>query len=158
ACLVGFSLVVACAQPNLSGIWKSEAKSDQILKIDQQGSTFAVSVRTPVTEVTLHSAFGPETKTELNGIPITTSARWEGSTVVLQFQGAANGNEIHVTDRYTISNDGNKVDLEETRKLGNQPEVREKRVLMRLPSEEWLKDPGLEPADKVYKNLHLLKG
>jgi len=156
------SLFMACAlaaiaQPNLSGVWKSETNSDQIMKIEQRGVAIDVSVRSPGNIVTLHSVIGQETKNEIRGLPVMISARWDQGALVIQLHAAANGNEINVTDRYSLSKDG-ELNAEETRKVGDQPEATEKRVLSRRAAEEWQKDPGLEAAEIAYKNIQLLKG
>ncbi|HXS94074.1 MAG TPA: c-type cytochrome [Candidatus Limnocylindrales bacterium] len=156
-CLFLFSLS-AIAQPNLSGIWKSESGSDQIIKIDQQGSKIDLSVRSPVNTATLHVVVGKEIKTDLNGIPVTAQAQWEGSTLVIRLSATSNGNVMRVSDRYTLSSDGNKLTGDESRKVGDQPEASQKRVLVRRPAAEWLADTGLDPAETVYKNIQLTKG
>src|SRR5579871_3085998 len=159
--LASLLLIVALAgiaQPNLSGVWKSESSGDQMMKIDQQGSNIDMTIRAPGNMATLHGVIGQETKNDIRGLPVVVIAQWEGATLVLRMHASSNGNEIHVTDRYTLSSDAKQLNVEEIRKLGDQPEATEKRLLSRQAAEEWLKDPGLEATERVYKNIQLLKG
>jgi len=127
-------------------------------KIDQQGQAFESTVRAAGTVQTYQAVIGQETKGAIGGIPITTSAEWDGVTLVVHISAAAQGKELRVTSRYTLSSDGNTLDFQEVHKLGDNPEGREARVYTRRPATAWVKDPPPAPAESVYKNIQIMKG
>lgn len=155
-------IVAACsvslaAQPNLSGVWEATQPEHILTKINQQGASFEFATRLSGIEQSYRVVVGADTLGTIQGIPITTTTEWDGNALVIRIHGSAQGRELTVTGRYVVSNDGNRLELVETHKLGDAPEEKQTRVYQRQPVEKWVKIPPPEAAEAVYKNIQFLK-
>lgn len=120
-------IVAACsvslaAQPNLSGVWEATQPEHILTKINQQGASFEFATRLSGIEQSYRVVVGADTLGTIQGIPITTTTEWDGNALVIRIHGSAQGRELTVTGRYVVSNDGNRLELVETHKLGDAPE------------------------------------
>lgn len=148
----------AAAQPNLAGIWQATTPEPIMAKIDQQGGAFEFTIRAAGTEQSYKAVVGQETTGAIGGVPITIGAEWDSGTLVVHIHAAVQGKEVRVTSRYTLSSDGNALDLQESHKLTDTPEGKDARVYTRRPATAWVKDPPPTPAEAVYKNIQIMKG
>jgi hypothetical protein len=124
ALLAGIVLMAALpaeAQPNFSGKWKLDiAKSDfgpmppptsQLSAIVHTGSDLKVSVQQSnqmgdfAWEAT-YTTDGKECANEIRGNPMKSKVTWDGDTLVFDTRGSFQGNEVTISDKWTLSSDG----------------------------------------------------
>ena len=123
--LIGMLAVLATAQanakPNFSGEWKLNASKSEFgpmpaptsrvdkithadpdlkVKTTQSGQNGDMSF-----EFT-YSTDGKETTNELRGNATKSTAKWEGDTLVISTKASFQGNDITLTDKWMLSEDG----------------------------------------------------
>jgi len=129
-----------------------------MLKIDQQGQTFDITVRAAGSDVTYKTTIGQDTQQTLRGVPITINGEWDGATLVSRLRSQVQGQgELLVVSRMSVSADGNTLNHVQTRKVGKE-DTTSTMVFARKPATVWTKDPPLVPAEAVYKNIQIMKG
>ncbi|SPF46859.1 hypothetical protein SBA4_360006 [Candidatus Sulfopaludibacter sp. SbA4] len=137
---------VAQTTPNFSGVWElnqAQSKSsghapDRMrCKIDQQGSTFAVTFRVTARgetqQETQKYAIGQESKTEMHGAPMTSHAEWDGATLAVRSVAVFAGKELRLADRWSLSADGNTLTFAERHQYGADPEAEDVHIPTRKP-------------------------
>ncbi len=164
---------VAAAQTpvNLSGVWEHnraaspparQAPESMRVKIDQQGAnieiTYRVIQRGNLEQMSNRYTVGQETKGEMHGAPMTSRTEWDGSALVVRSVAMIMGKELKMTDRYTLSADGNTLTMRERHQYGDEPEAEDTHVLDRRPAASWEPDKPPAPAEAVYKNIQIMKG
>jgi len=169
---VVFALTAAAQAPvNLSGVWernKSASSPEKQpvdglnLKIDQQGATIDVVLRVVqkgnLEQSNIRYVAGQETRGEMHGAPMTCRAEWDGAALVVHSTVKLMGKELHLTDRYTLSADGNRLTMHERHKFDTEPEGEDTQVFDRRPPSTWEPDKPPSPAEEVYKNIQIMKG
>jgi len=155
----------AQATPDFSGVWelsKSAAGSGMKMRIVRQGPAFEVTVRAQVRGAVEQQSnrfvVGQESKGEMHGAPMTSRAEWDGTTFVVHSVAVIMGKELHLTDRLSLSPDGNVLTFRERHQYGSEPEGEDVRVLDRRPAESWEPDAPPKAAEEVYKNIQIMKG
>ena len=154
------SLVLsAAAQPNLAGIWEDKSQNI-VVKIEQQGPTHDITVRSAGSDLHYKTVIGKETsQQEIRGVSITTTGEIDGHTLVTRlWSHVQEQQELSVVSRMTVSDDGNTIIHVQTRRQGNAPETTDTRTLTRLPSTGWSPEPPVVFAEAVYKNIQIMKG
>jgi hypothetical protein len=151
--------VAATGQPNLTGVWEGRGAEQRILlRIDQQGDAFDLTIRALGIDQHLRAAIGRMTENSIRDLAITAEARWEGPTLELRMHAAPQGKDLNITSRYSLSADGATLTDTEARKFADEAEVTRTTVYQRLPDTAWVKDPPPTPAESVYKNIQIMKG
>lgn len=116
------TLAAAADKPNFSGDWSLDIDKSNFgpmpppasasRKIDHNDPNMTVTETTsggPQGDMTLnlkYSTDGKETTNDLMGAPVKTVASWDGSALVIKMSAEANGTQIQITDRVTLSDDG----------------------------------------------------
>jgi hypothetical protein len=178
-CLAGVTLAfctaVAFAQtPSLAGIWhwnpsKSSQQQgpnrpeDMFLNIDQSGSdlTFKNRVRARGDEQNETYRFkigGDESRNEMNGAATRSTAKWDGSTLVITSLSTMNGREARVEDRYTLSPDGKTLTMVESRQMGTNQPMQATVVFDKQEGSTWEPDRPPKKMEEIYKNIQVLNG
>jgi hypothetical protein len=159
ACLFFACALAAMAQPNLSGVWESTGDDHSMVRINQQGSTVEVTVRSATGDLSYKEVIGQETKNLFRDVPVLIAAEWDGGTLVTHLRAhVQEGKELQVTGRMTLSADGNALTHAQTRRVGQDPETTQTSTFVRRPATVWLNDPPVVPAESVYKNIQVMKG
>ena len=167
-----FALTAAAqAPPDFSGVWeRNKAASSpekqpldsMKLKIDQQGDTIDVVLRAVqrgnLEQGTIRYIAGRETRGEMHGVPVTCRAQWDGAALVVDSVAKIVGKELRLTDRYTLSADGNRLTMRERHKFDTEPEGEETQVFDRRPLPAWEPDKPPAAAEEVYKNIQIMNG
>jgi hypothetical protein len=156
---------------NLSGVWERNRAASSpekqpvdgmTLKIDQQGATIDVVLRVVqkgnLEQANIRYIAGQETRGEMHGAPMVCRAEWDGTALVVHSTAKIMGKELQLTDRYTISADGNKLTMQERHKFDTEPEGEETHIFDRRPLSAWEPDKPPAPAEEVYKNIQIMKG
>ncbi|HEY1340325.1 MAG TPA: c-type cytochrome, partial [Bryobacteraceae bacterium] len=99
-----------------------------------------------------------ETQGEMHGAPLKSRTEWDESTLVVRSTAVIANRELRLTDRYSVSADGNALTFDEVSQYGTQPEVHQVHTFDRLPASEWGPDTPPKPAEEVYKNIVIMKG
>jgi hypothetical protein len=167
-----FALTAAAQAPvDLSGIWErynaasspgKQPVDSMKLKIDQQGATIDVVLRVvqrgTVEQSNIRYIAGQETRGEMHGAPMTCRAEWDGAALVVHSTAKVVSKELNLTDRYTLSADGNRLTMHERHKFDTEPEGEETQVFDRRPVSTWEPDKPPAPAEEVYKNIQIMNG
>jgi len=111
----------ANAKPNFSGEWKLNAsksefgplpapssRTDKITHSDPSLKVTTTSVG-PQGEVSLKLAYttdGQESTNDLRGNPAKSTAKWDGDALVIVTKAKFQDNDITLTDKWTLSEDG----------------------------------------------------
>lgn len=164
----------ACAQthPDFTGVWElNKAKTtfsrqppdSMMIKIDHQGPVFTatlrVSARGEAQQQTHRYIIGPElSKNEMHGAPMTSQVEWDGDSLVVHSTATIMGKELRLTDRWTLSGDGNTLIFRQKHRYGTEAEGEELNVFDRRPAEAWQPDAPPKAAEEVYKNIQIMKG
>jgi hypothetical protein len=165
------TLLAACAtaQPNLSGVWeldkestKGKAPDSFRMRIEQQGTSISI-----VTRVTNRGqmeqnfrklVIGQETKGEMHGGQMTCQSEWDGATLLVHSVTPLGGKDLKLTDRYTLSADGNHLTFREWHQYGDETAGEDERVFVRKPTASWEPDASPKLAEEVYKNIQIMRG
>lgn len=132
----------AHAKPNFSGHWRMVAdRSDfgpmpapekfeqQIEHRDPQLKLKFTQVgqRGEITSELTYNTEGKETTNEIRGNPVKSTARWDGDALVVESKVDLQGNEVTLSDRWALEQDGRVLVL--SRRInGPQGEVEQKIV------------------------------
>jgi hypothetical protein len=116
------TFAVAADKPNFSGDWALDMDKSKLGPMSGPGTmTEKVDHAEPDMTVTRSTSGGPsgdqtvslkystdgkETTNQLMGMPVKTIASWEGSALVIKMSADMGGNQIQITDRMTLSDDG----------------------------------------------------
>jgi hypothetical protein len=116
--MVGYS----ADKPNFSGNWTLDAtKSDfgpmpapsaMTRKVEHSDPSLTYTQEVqggPQGDQTItmkYSTDGSETTNDLMGNPLKTTAKWDGSALVITGKADFGGNEVTLTDKWTLSDDG----------------------------------------------------
>jgi hypothetical protein len=116
------TLAAAADKPNFSGEWSLDldksnfgpmpppsALSRKIQHNDPEMTMEQTTTGGPQGDQTVkfkYSTDGKETSNEIMGNPAKTTAAWDGNALVISMSLDAGGNEIKITDRVTLSDDG----------------------------------------------------
>lgn len=115
------ALAMAADKPNFSGDWKLDTDkstfgpmpppSSMTRKVEHNDPSLnLVEARSgPQGDQNLtfkYSTDGKETTNELMGNQVKSTAAWDGSTLVINMKADFGGNEIKLTDKWTLSEDG----------------------------------------------------
>lgn len=115
-------MAVAADKPNFSGEWTLDAtKSDlgpmpppssMTRKVDHSEPALTYTQQTTggqngdQTVTMKYSTDGTETTNDLMGNPLKTTAKWDGSALTIVGKADFQGNELTLTDKWTLSDDG----------------------------------------------------
>lgn len=113
---------VAADKPNFSGEWTLDATKSEFGPMPPPSAmTRKVEHNDPSLEYTQetsggqngdqsikmkYSTDGTETTNDMMGNPLKTTAKWDGSALVITGKADFGGNEITLTDKWTLSDDG----------------------------------------------------
>src|SRR5215469_812374 len=116
------TLALAADKPNFSGEWSLDVDKSNfgpmpppatmIRKISHSEPEMTVEQATtggPQGDQSFkfkYSTDGKETTNEMMGTPAKTKAAWDGNALVINMSVDAGGNEIKITDRVSLSDDG----------------------------------------------------
>jgi hypothetical protein len=167
-----FSVCVLSAQtPNLSGVWKANleksklngpAPTSHLVLIDQQGSkitevTGMFSQRGEARSTVVYNLDGKPSTNSSRGLPMRSSASWEGNTLVLQSKVAGGAQPVTISEKQTLSSDGKTLTIEAV-STANGKDTAQTLVLEKQPDSagEPLRKPE-ETAGARFKNVQLLK-
>lgn len=115
------ALATAADKPNFSGSWKMDPDKSTFgpippptsmsRKIDHNDPAlnFVEERSAAQGDQTLtfkYTTDGKETTNELMGNPVKGTANWDGSALVIAMKADFGGNEIKLTDKWTLSDDG----------------------------------------------------
>lgn len=156
ALLLSTISVGALAQANLSGVYQNQP-SHLWAKIDQQGNTFELDIRAPAGEQIIKATVGKEEQISVRGLPLTSSAEWDGPALVVHLRGSGAAGEFNITQRISLSADGNTVKFDAKQVAGGQ-ENKSVTELVRRPANAWTKEAPVVAAEDAYKNVQALKG
>ena len=130
-CLSSASLfVVAQSKPNVSGTWKMNAEKSKFerggpkgitIKFEQQESTLkeALILMNEQGDQTLNFTYtldGKESAQEIQGQPVKASAKWDGTTLVLEFKSEEGFSFLR---KITVSTDGKTITMAVTQTSPN---------------------------------------
>ena len=168
--LIGAGLVNA-QTPDLSGVWKANAEKSKGLPpqatylaiIEQKDGRLTQTTAVTTTQRGEQRSMyrwdlsGKEARGTLGGLPLKSTAKWDGSTLAVA---ATQPNNRAMTAKYSLSADGNTLTLD-TAITGGPREQLQTIVLEKQPDSagEALRKP--EPTASTmdrYKNLKLLGG
>jgi hypothetical protein len=160
------TLVVLAQTPNLTGVWELTQAPNQPnsikIRIDQKPEAIEIIERSTergqTEQVANRFVVNQETKGEMHGAPMTAHTTWDGDVLVIDSLTKFGSNELRMTDRFSISPDGNTLTFREVSKFGAEPERDNIRRLDRKPASSWEQDAPPKPAEQVYKNIQVLKG
>jgi hypothetical protein len=130
------------AQPNFTGKWKMNAeKSDHgefgpsamTQDVTQEGSSLkvAATMTTPMGEMTMESNYvigGDETVNQMGFGEITSTAKWDGDTLVIEGKGSMGGGEMTMVEKWSLSEDGKTLTVDRT-SSSDMGEMQQKIVL-----------------------------
>ena len=171
--LIALSLTCAAAPAqDMSGVWRwnpekskpsGKPPEDMRAKIEQNGQQISITLRSRhggVEETeTARFIVGPnENANQIHGAPMKSFASWEGQTLVVKSTAMFGGKELRMTDRWTLSKDGNSLTFEEHHQFGDEAAGDDTVVFDRQPASEWKPDEKPKPAEEVYKNIQIMKG
>ena len=169
-CAIPFAISVQ-AQPILTGVWqvnkektdfKHKPPEDIRIKIDQQGSNVAITMRVVSDGQQQQLAFrftvGAESRNEIHGVPMTSRTEWDGSTLVVRSLAVIGGKELRMTDRWVLAGDAKTLTRSELHQYGSEPEGEDVLILDRRPVSTWEPDAPPKMAEEAYKNIQVLKG
>ena len=116
------TLAAAADKPNFSGNWALDADKSNFgpmppptsmtRKIDHQDPAMTVEQVTTggpqgdQSATMKYSTDGKETTNQMMGNDIKTKATWDGSALLIAMTADFGGNEIKLTDKWTLSDDG----------------------------------------------------
>jgi hypothetical protein len=166
------TLFWAAAQTHqdFSGVWEMNPAlnpkaggSDRMrAKIEQQGSTFTVTLRVTTkgeTEQETHQfLIGQESKGQIHGAPMTSHAEWDGAVLTVSSVAVFSGKELKMADRWTLSADGKTLSFAQRHQFGTDPEGEDVHVFERRALDTWEPDAPPKLAEEVYKNIQIMKG
>src|SRR5438132_266398 len=172
ACLAALALSITGlsqgATPDFSGIWKADPQKshfsnpgarDMRVKIDQSGDevTIIMRVESPRGEemTTYHLRAGSnDNKNEIHGAPMTSSAKWEDGALVIESAAKWGDRELHLSDRWTVSSDGQTLTFVERHQFATEPAADDTMVV-----EEQANATGEppQPAGDALQNIQVLK-
>ena len=119
--LLCFAALFAYAKPNFSGDWKlNTAKSDfgqfpapssMTQKITHEDPSLKVSVKVATDQGNFdfdstYSTDGKETTNTFGPSEMKSVAKWDGDTLTIQTKGKFGDNEVTITDKWQLSEDG----------------------------------------------------
>ncbi len=109
------------AKPNLTGDWKlniskSEfgqmpAPTSRMDKITHEDPKLTLAVKSSSERGDFayemkYMTDGSESVNEMRGNPIKSVAKWDGDTLVIDSKASFNGNDVTMSDKWTVSPDG----------------------------------------------------
>lgn len=113
---------VAADKPNFSGDWTLDATKSEFgpmpppsamtRKVEHNDPSLSYTQETSggqngdQTVKMKYSTDGTETTNDMMGNPLKTTAKWDGSALVITGKADFGGNEITLTDKWTLSDDG----------------------------------------------------
>jgi len=166
---------VALAQgiPDLSGVWTFNSQKaahagqppqEMTVSIDQKGSdvTILFQVRNngrSENNTTRFRIGSADNKNEIHGAPMISNAHWDGATLVVDSVAKFGDQELHLTDRWTLSPDKRTLTFVEKHQFGAEPQPTEDTKVFDRQSQgsgEALQPP--KPAEQVYKNIQVMQG
>jgi len=115
------SLAMAADKPNFTGSWKLDPDKSTFGPMPPPSSmTRKIEHTEPALNLTeersgpqgdqslvfKYSTDGKETTNELMGNPVKAVAVWDGGALVINMKADFGGNEIKLTDKWTLSEDG----------------------------------------------------
>jgi hypothetical protein len=126
ATLLLFTTAAIAAPPDLSGTWRLDIENSRfdrqappksaVDRFEHNEPSLAIhSTRTeaggPEASFSLRYRIGSEGENEVMGNPMKYKASWDAQTLVIVTTGNFGDNSIRLTDRYTLSADGNTLTL-----------------------------------------------
>lgn len=119
--LAAFATIATAAdKPNFSGSWVLDADksnfgpmpppANMTRKIDHQDPSMTVDqTGGPQGDQSMtikYSTDGKETVNSMMGNDVKTTAAWEGNALMINMKADLGGNEVKITDKWTLSDDG----------------------------------------------------
>jgi hypothetical protein len=172
ALFCALSSVCQAQSPDLSGIWRrNPAKSqssgnppeDMRVKIDQNGSELTITFRVrnkgqEETNIERLRIGADDNKNEIHGAPMTSKAVWDGATLAVVSVAVFGQQQLHMNDRWTLSQDKQTLIFKEVHQFGNEPAAEDTQVFDKQPDGSWEPPQPPKPAEEVYKNIQVMKG
>jgi len=124
--VLALGAVQAQAKPNFSGAWKmNAAKSDfgpmpapdsRIDKISHEDPSLKDNVtqsgqQGEMTSDLSYSTDGKETTNTIRGNEFKSTAKWDGDELVINNKGSFNGQDVTLTDRWSLAADGKTITI-----------------------------------------------
>lgn len=158
--------------PNLSGIWRWNPEKSHVsgrpatnrrLKIEQQGSEIDITTRVTndagENSRKVHFTVGSDdNKNEVMGSTVTSKAHWKDGVLAVESVAPAGETEMHLSDTWTLSPDGQTLTYHSTRVMGDNPPSEDTIVFEKQPEADWEPPQPPKPAEEVYKNIQVFKG
>ena len=156
------------ATPDFSGIWKVDPQRSHSsnpgahgmrVKIDQSGDDITMIMRVESQRgeemTTYHLRAGSnDNKNEIHGAPMTSSAKWEDGALVIESAAKWGDRELHLSDHWTVSSDGQTLTFVERHQFGTEPAAEDTMVFEKQANATW--EPP-QPAGDAFKNIQVLK-
>ncbi|MGA2985405.1 MAG: c-type cytochrome [Terriglobia bacterium] len=158
--------------PNLAGIWRwnpdkshvsGPPASNRRVKIEQQGSDISLTIRV-VYEVgeefrKYHFTIGPDDNTnDLMGSPLKSKVQWKDGALAVESVATTGMGELHMSDTWTLSPDGQTLTFHQTRVIGDRPPTEDLIVYEKQPEADWEPPQAPKLAEEVFKNIQVFKG
>jgi hypothetical protein len=164
-CLIAKSVLFA-QTPTLAGVWEQKPAPNQsnsmMIRIDQKADQIEIAIRSvdrgQAETTTNRFIVNQETNGELHGSPMTARTAWTGSILVVDSLTMFGQDKLQMTDRFSISADGNTLTFREVSKFASEPERDVVREFERKPASSWEQDAAPKLAEQAYKNIQVLKG
>ena len=160
------------SHPNLSGIWKWIPEKSQVsgppasnrrAKIEQQGDDLSLTIR-DVYRIgeefrKYHFTIGTgDNKNELLGFPMTSQVGWKDGALSVESAVKTPDGELHMSDTWTLSADGQTLTFHQTRTLGGHPPREDTIVYAKQAEADWEPPQPPKMAEDVFKNIQVFKG
>lgn len=168
-CIFASALCIQ-AEPNLSGVWQLNKEKTEFKrkppesmrwKIDQEGPNVVVTLRVNADGVQQQFAFryavGGDTRNEIHGAPMNSHAEWDADAFVTRSVAVIGGKELRMSDRFTLSSDGQTLTLRQKHQYGTEPEGEDVVIADRRAGSSWEPDAPPKKAAEVYKNIQIMK-
>ncbi len=173
--LAAFWAVQAISQestPNLSGIWRWNPDKSHVggppagnrrVKIEQQGTDLTVTTRVEgMAGEEIHKShytIGSDDNTnEMMGSPLKSKVQWKGGALAIDSVATTGMGEIHLSDMWTLSADGQTLTFHESRVMGDRPPNEDTIVYEKQPQADWEPPHPPKLAEEVFKNIQAFKG
>ncbi len=160
------------SNPNLSGIfrWNPEKShvggppaSNRRVKIEQQGSDLTVTTRIAYTageefHKSHYTIGSDDNKNEMMGSPLKSQVQWKGGVLAVDSVATTDMGEIHLSDTWALSADGQSLTFHESRVVGDRPPNEDTIVYEKQAQADWEPPQPPKPAEEVFKNIQVFKG
>ena len=153
--------------PNLSGIWRLNPQASHFsgsppaemwVRVEQNGPNITITIRGEEETVEKLRIGSDDNQGQIHGAPMKSAARWDGSTLAIDSVATFGADELRMSDRWTLSPDGQTLTFQEHHQFKAEPAGDEAMVFEKQPNAAWA--PSFVPptAELKYKNIQVMKG